>query len=117
MKKEDLEKAGIDYEQGVKRFMGNPKIFERFLYKFLDDKSYEGLKDSLWANNCEAAFKEAHTLKGLASNLSMSGLMRAVANVTEKLRNGDIDAGRMLMDKVDEQYNAICDILRNSQSK
>jgi len=37
---EMLKKAGIDFDQTVKRFMGNTGLYAKFLTKFLDDDTF-----------------------------------------------------------------------------
>ena len=35
-----LCEAGVDYNKGLERFMGNVALYHKFLVKFLDDGSY-----------------------------------------------------------------------------
>ena len=41
--KELLEAAGIRPESALERFMGNEGIYQKFAWKFLDDKNYGAL--------------------------------------------------------------------------
>lgn len=107
MNKEELEKCGINYRQGMIRFMNNETLFEKFLLKFKDDKSYFQLKQALEQKNCERAFHEAHTLKGLAGNLAMDALAKVTSDVTEALRAGNLELGSQLLCHVEKQYEQI----------
>lgn len=111
MDKVELEKCGINYQQGMTRFMNNESLFEKFLLKFKDDKSYFHLKQALEQEDCEQAFHEAHTLKGLAGNLAMDSLAEVTSDVTEAFRAGDFELGSQLIRHVDEQYEQVIQLL------
>lgn len=107
-----LEGRGIDYQEGLGRFMNNAPLFEKFLLKFLEDTSFAGLKAALEAENCEAAFHAAHTLKGVAGNLSLKALAQVVSQQTELLRGGDLAGGRGMMDAVTQAYDAAIEAIQ-----
>ena len=62
-----------DYEEVVNRLCSR-KFVEKFLVKFLADKSYEDLHRYLDEENYEEAFRAAHTLKGVCQNLGIKSL-------------------------------------------
>ena len=64
-KKNSLKKAGIQVEDALGRFMGNEKLLERFLLKFLDDRNYEQLKAAIEEKDRETELRCSHTLKGV----------------------------------------------------
>lgn len=82
-----LEENGADVAGTLRRFMGNEAIYRKFLGKFCADPNYEDLVRNLEQKNYEEAFKCAHTLKGVAANLGLNPLCRAVSDLTEELRN------------------------------
>ena len=55
-----------DYE-GVLARLRSERMVQKFVLKFLNDKSYELLVTSLEAGNKEEAFRAAHTIKGVLS--------------------------------------------------
>lgn len=61
-------------------------LIEKFIGKFLDDKSFETLCREMEAGNREEAFRAAHTLKGVCANLSFTRLLESVSLLTEELR-------------------------------
>ena len=107
MTREDFISNEIDYDSAMNLFMGKQEILERFLKKFLNDVSYEQLKAAIDNKDCEAAFKAAHTLKGVAGNLSMKKLAKTVSDMTEEFRAGNFDAGLVYVDEMDSQYKAM----------
>jgi len=85
-KEEEYRSAGIEYQEGVGRFVGQAKLYETFLNKFLQDPNYEELKKALQARDCEAAFQASHTLKGVSGNLSLNSLFHAIIPLVDSLR-------------------------------
>ena len=61
--KQRLEKAGINVDSALARFMGNEGLFLKFLEKFLQDRSFEGLLEAVKNEDARQAFQYAHTLK------------------------------------------------------
>ena len=102
--KEVYEKIGGDYDDVVRRLMGE-KLVRKFLLKFLDDKSYADLERTLSEGDYKEAFRAAHTLKGVAANLAFTELMERVSELTEQLRPCTEPADEVLYQKVVESYD------------
>ena len=83
--KECYEQMGSDYESVLGR-MGSEAMIKRFALKFLQDPSFNNLKENLEKNDGEEAFRAAHTLKGVCLNLGFDELYEVSAEITEKLR-------------------------------
>ena len=66
----------INVEDGLKRVMNNTKLYVRLLTKFKADTSLDELVSALEAGDMEKAQVAAHTLKGLAANLSLMELFK-----------------------------------------
>ena len=64
--------AGIDYQDGAARFLGNRELYERFLREFPGDATFSALEAAMESRNVQEAFRSAHTLKGLTGNLSLT---------------------------------------------
>lgn len=101
--RECYETMGGDYESMLGRFRNEERIV-RFLGKFLNDGSFSMLKEALAAGKQEEAFRGAHTLKGVAQNLSMTKLYLSSEKLTEHLRAGSCDGAQELMDQVEKDY-------------
>lgn len=114
--REQLAEYGINYDAGLKRFMGKDAMFERFLLKFLTDPSYESLKAAVESENCEEAFAQAHTLKGVAANLAMDDLYKPVYDATEAFRGGDFEAGKALFPQITEKYELVISFLKGLEA-
>ena len=109
--KECYAKLGGDYEDVVKRLMGDVLV-ERFMLKFLDDGSYQELVNALKEGRDEDAFRAAHTLKGVCLNLGFDNLYPSSKDLTELLRAGSMDGYEDLFAEVEKEYNRTCEALR-----
>lgn len=80
---EALKRNGIDYDGAMERFGGNAELYERLALKFLDDTHFAALEQALAGGDVDTAVREAHTLKGVAGNLSFAALYEAASKVTQ----------------------------------
>ena len=101
--KECYEQMWSDYE-GVLGRMGSEAMIKRFALKFLQDPSFNNLKENLEKNDGEEAFRAAHTLKGVCLNLGFDELHEVSAEITEKLRRKETAGSEDMFQKVEEKY-------------
>ncbi len=106
------DKSILDYESGIHRFMNNEKLFQKFLLKFLDDKSFERMKEAVIRQDCEQGFKEAHTLKGVAANLSFTELTEISSELTELLRAGKLAEAAQKLPELEKAYERVVGFLQ-----
>ncbi len=85
--KEFYNTIGSDYEAVCKRMGGSEKMLDKFVRKFPNDKTAESLFEALEAKDTELAFRMAHTLKGVCSNLGLDTLRDRSSELTEALRH------------------------------
>ena len=86
---------GGDYEDTMKR-MGMERLLQKFMLKFLDDKSFEELCSSMEQKKYEEAFRAAHTLKGLCLNLGFKTLAESSSSLTEALRSQQFEESNLV---------------------
>lgn len=107
-----LEAAGVSYEIGLERFMGNEALYENFLIKFLTDSSYKNFIESMKRGDMEQAVRFVHTLKGTAGNLSLDPLFSSADAVVKAIRSkAPAERTQELCKNLDDEYHAICDLL------
>lgn len=80
----------IDIPSAKERFMGNWRLFTKFLYQFPARSLYGELEQALDANDAARGFELAHTMKGIAGNLSLKLIAQPLSNVVEPLRAGSL---------------------------
>lgn len=78
-----LARYGIDYAEAMERFCGNESLFARIAVKYLDDPHVDALEAAMASGDAAAAEREAHSLKGVAGNLSFVCLYDLAARVTD----------------------------------
>ena len=109
--KECYESMESDYE-GVIGRIGSEGLVKRFVLKFLDDPSYLNLEKAVQEQNAEEAFRAAHTLKGICLNLGFDRLYKVSAELTEKLRESELNGYEAVYGKVQDEYKNTIDAIR-----
>lgn len=84
---EKFEKHGIDYKDGVERFMGNEELYIKYLKLFQTDGNYDQFMKHISEKQYDRAKTHLHALKGLCANLSMSSLFSICEEIEEKLED------------------------------
>lgn len=118
---ENLKEFGVDVDGAVARFVGKKDLYIKFLVKFLQDTSFDGLRDSIEKQEYSQAFEYAHSLKGVCGNLNLSPLTEQVSELTEILRNKEIlteEEQKKVQDILPEMvrsYDQITQILKENE--
>lgn len=102
--KQFYDGIGGDYENVTARF-GGERLVNKFIIKFLDDPTFKELENSLAADDCEGAFRAAHTLKGLCLNLGFAILYSAASDVCEALRAQNMPKAKQLFPALEIAYH------------
>ena len=79
------QQIGGNYAEVCGR-LPSQRLVEKFARKFLDDQSYTELVAAMATGDRDTAFRAAHTLKGVAANLSFVKLRASASDLTELLR-------------------------------
>ena len=88
----------INFDEGVKRVVNNTKLYIKILGKFLEDTSINELEAAFSENNMVRAQTAAHTLKGLAGNLSLTELYNQCLELENQIKANTIQI---------EQFNVV----------
>ena len=105
---------GGDYAE-VRGRLPSDKFIQKFVLKFVDDKSYELLLSSLEQGNGEEAFRAAHTIKGVCQNLSFTMLGKSSSALSEALRGGYTPEAEALAEQVKAEYQQTARAIRAFQ--
>ncbi len=114
--KQFYDAIGGNYEDVVARLFSE-QIVKKFLFKFLNDGSYDTLVKSLAEGDYEIAFRSAHTIKGVCQNLSFDKLLVSSSALTEALRNGRSEEYAPLAEKVKSDYEQTIEKLKELQQE
>ena len=104
--------ADGDYNDAIGRLRSEAFI-GRFLRMLPQDSSSILLGEAISAGDAPTAFRAVHTMKGIALNLSLTGLATACSALTEALRGKtELPAeASVLYQKVNEEYTKVCSAL------
>jgi HPt (histidine-containing phosphotransfer) domain-containing protein len=91
------------YEE-VLRLMRSERLVQKFVLRFLEDKSYEMLCQALSEKDRAEAFRAAHTLKGVCQNLAFTRLQKSASTLTEALRDAWAPDTLQLAEQVHADY-------------
>ena len=81
----------VDEEDGKKRVMNNGKLYARLLVKFKEGTNLDALIDSAGAQDWKNAQVAAHTVKGVAANLSLTELYKQSLDVETQLKGESLN--------------------------
>ena len=111
--KKQLTEAGVDLDKTMERFMNNEALYLKFLKRFPEDPNYAQLKEHISTGDYEEAFRDAHTLKGVAGNLGLESLLYGCAPaLTEELRSRKYDRLDEFVQDAEENYELLTQIIR-----
>ena len=105
---------GGDYDDAMGR-LRSEKLVNKFVLRFLDDKSCDLLCAAMEAKNYEEAFRAAHTIKGVCSNLAFTVLGGSSSALSEALRYGYTPEADGLAERVKEDYRRTVAAIRAYQ--
>jgi HPt (histidine-containing phosphotransfer) domain-containing protein len=78
----------IDLESGLKRVGGSEALFKKLLGKFVDGNYQDQLEALIAEGKTEEATAMAHTIKGVAANLSLMEVNALALQIEQGLKNG-----------------------------
>lgn len=108
---EILKNAGIDYEGGVKRFMGREQLYMKTLSKFPKNDTMDRIRLDFAAQDRDALLRDVHEFKGMCGNMSMISLTRTADAIVTMLRSdgdGATDANLVAaMDALEQEYTTV----------
>ena len=81
----------IDPADGLKRVMNNKGLYVKLLNKFKNESYLVNLSDSLSAEDFEKAQTAAHTIKGVAGNLSLVELQKQAQEIESHIKNKSVE--------------------------
>ena len=68
----ELEGAGVNVEETLRRFMNNEMLMIKFLRKFVDDENMNKLRTLIADKHYNEVLPVAHTLKGVRTAVMIS---------------------------------------------
>ena len=82
-----MELAGIDVQKGLKTVNNNSKLYTRLLGTFVAGNMQEALLEAVTSGDSQKIAAQAHAIKGVAGNLSLTQVMDLAASIEAKAKN------------------------------
>ena len=109
-----LTDSGIDYRDGVEKFMEDADIYETLLGNFLRENTFEEARDCASRGDLRGFEKAVHAMKSVTGTLSMNGLYRLCAETVSALRSGETGLALDTFDRALEAFGRITDSIRKA---
>lgn len=109
---EALFQYGCDTETALARFLNNEELYIRFLNKFLEDPSFDGIAPAIDSGNNEEYFESVHTLKGVSGNMGITPVFKLACEMVDKYRAGELDASKAMYGELAKTYNEVLAIIK-----
>lgn len=110
---EASKELNIDYNTALARFGGSEALYQRFLKKFLQENTYNELEQAWENGNYEEIEKKAHTLKGVAGNLSLENLFSISNELVQAIRNVQYENTQEIYQRLQEEYKHTITVITN----
>jgi len=103
------ELDGIDIDSGIQRVGGNRKLYRNILMKFRNSQAHvvAEIEAAVAASDLDTATRVAHTLKGVAGNISANELQAAALNLESALKAGKTDGLEPLYEIVESELSRV----------
>lgn len=104
---DELRALGVDVDDGLKRVMGNEKLYVRLLGKFVQMIKGSEVSVDFDASDCTATIEKVHAIKGTSGNLSITPIFKVYNDMLGLLRSGKPEEARELLRQVIPVQNEI----------
>ena len=105
-------KLGGDFDEVLGRLRREQTV-RKFVFKFLDDKSFSLFEASMVKKDYSEALRAVHTLKGICQNLSFTRLFESSSLVTNALKENDWNKAVDMMPKLSKDYYETINVIKD----
>ena len=111
-----LNKAGVDYNAGLKRFMNDPELYEMVLAAFARADIAQRARAAYDANDRETLLKVVHEAKGSGGNAGLDKVYVEASALVKMLRSHDYTDDELTQgfERFESAYMTICDAVKAS---
>ena len=105
-------KFGGDFDEVLGRLRREQTV-RKFVFKFLDDKSFSLFEASMVKKDYSEALRAVHTLKGICQDLSFTRLFESSSLVTNALKENDWNKAVDMMPKLSKDYYETINVIKD----
>ena len=91
---EELKTLGVHVDDGLKRVMGNEKLYIKLLGTYVRTVKGQAVQPDFDSSECKEIIEKVHSIKGTSGNLSITPVYEAYAQILNQLRGGQIEEAR-----------------------
>jgi HPt (histidine-containing phosphotransfer) domain-containing protein len=81
----------VNLDEGLGRVMKNWKLYTKLLGKFITDTNLDEILVSVQSADYKKAQEQAHTLKGISANLSLTELYKQTLELETQIKAGSVN--------------------------
>ena len=96
----ELQALGVNTQEAVERLNNNSAFYIKMLGKFTGELENHEVMSYIESGDLEKAVTNAHTLKGLTGNLSLTPLYKAYTDIVACLRDNDPENAKKLLSDI-----------------
>lgn len=108
---EEIQTLGADTNDALARFMGNRALYEKMLKKLPKVVSETPVLPFAQSGDFETATSNAHALKGVTGNLSLTPLYTNYTAIVDMYRSGDSEQATKLLTETLEVQQKFLDVI------
>lgn len=112
--RECYDRFGGDFDSVLGRLQ-REQLVEKFVYKFLEDKSFCQFITSMANGDYAEALRAVHTLKGICQNLSFTRLYESSCITTLALKSHEYSKAADSIPQLSEDYHRIINAVKAYQ--
>lgn len=91
---DDLKELDVNTDEGLGRFMNNAGLYEKMLKKFNATVADLEVMSYFESGDLDKALANAHTIKGVTGNLSLTPLYNAYTDIVAQIRGNNPEAAK-----------------------
>ncbi len=110
---DQLSDLGCDVNDAIGRFMNNTSLYERMLKKLPAAVESSPVMPLIESGDFGTAEANAHTLKGVTGNLSITPLYEGYTDIVNFLRKGDSAKAKEIMEGLLPVQEKIMECINN----
>lgn len=115
--REFYEQIGSDYQPVLDRFLGDERILEKFVRRFLEESTFGQLEEAVQKQDYQAVECEAHALKGVCANLGFERLREVCGELVSCVRENRSQDVTEDFPRVAEQYGIVCKAIKKGMDQ
>ncbi len=96
----ELNKLGVNTEDGIFRFMNNEDLYKRMLVSFAEMVKKSQVTADFDDADRDKEIEKIHALKGAAGNLSVEPLYTAYTEIVRLLREGSVAQAKTAIENI-----------------